>query len=245
MVASMVTPVAVLSIFPHQEPRFLIPILLPLAYLTATNIIDEPDHWLAQITKKTTVTATNTNTGSQRKIMFKVWIVLNALLAVFYGFIHQGGVFPAISYLAKEIRGAPNSTVFHVVSSHNYMIPDALLARPKYSGLFVYEEGSHDLEYLLNKLENIVASKGMVYLIIPTSLREELQHKKHKVKFHCTKSFYPHLSTEAFPQIFDYCLDLLSNTCGSENTLSLYAYFSKIVELFGLDLYRITEEIKV
>ena len=65
-------PVAVFSIFPHQEPRFLIP-LLPLI-----------------------VIFTIISTKSLSKIFIIVFIIFNITLAILFGILHQGGLLPCL-----------------------------------------------------------------------------------------------------------------------------------------------------
>ncbi|KAG5862354.1 hypothetical protein JTB14_023350 [Gonioctena quinquepunctata] len=48
---SFVVPVALLSIFPHQKPRFLVPLVLPLIYLHGMTILPEPDDTLIEAPK--------------------------------------------------------------------------------------------------------------------------------------------------------------------------------------------------
>ena len=68
----IVVLVAIFSIFPHQEPRFLIP-LLPLI-----------------------VIFTVISTKSLSKIFIIVFIIFNITLAILFGILHQGGLLPCL-----------------------------------------------------------------------------------------------------------------------------------------------------
>jgi hypothetical protein len=67
-----------LSLFPHQEPRFLLPLLVPsFALLSALPF-------------------------SSWSRMRRAWVVLNALLFVFWGVLHQGALLPALYSLSSD-----------------------------------------------------------------------------------------------------------------------------------------------
>ncbi|KAH9930751.1 Alg9-like mannosyltransferase family-domain-containing protein [Fomitopsis serialis] len=70
----IVSSVAILSAFRHQEPRFLVPLLVPFIALIAE--------------------------GSQLKrlgsLFWISWIVSNVILATLFGVLHQGGVVPSL-----------------------------------------------------------------------------------------------------------------------------------------------------
>lgn len=77
-VLSALGGVLVLSILPHQEARFLLPVV-PLLLASATL-----------------------PTGRQKRKAFKVaWVVFNSVAAIFFGFYHQAGVVPAQIYLSS------------------------------------------------------------------------------------------------------------------------------------------------
>ncbi len=67
----LVVGLLALSIAPHQEPRFLLPLLTPLVLRHATTIYD---HWFG----------------------WRLWIVVNAVLLVLFGACHQSGIVPAL-----------------------------------------------------------------------------------------------------------------------------------------------------
>ncbi|XP_011501597.1 PREDICTED: GPI mannosyltransferase 4 isoform X2 [Ceratosolen solmsi marchali] len=52
MVASFIIPIAMLSIFPHQEPRFIIPVLIPLVFLFAHWIKNSSNSNVVNITER-------------------------------------------------------------------------------------------------------------------------------------------------------------------------------------------------
>jgi phosphatidylinositol glycan class Z len=82
-----------LSVAPHQEPRFLLPLLVPLAILSAPSL------------KSTWVRA--------------VWVLFNVILLIVYGILHQGGVVPSLLARAVPNSGAPRTVVYF----HTYLPP--------------------------------------------------------------------------------------------------------------------------
>ncbi|EME82088.1 glycosyltransferase family 22 protein [Pseudocercospora fijiensis CIRAD86] len=74
---SAVSGTIALSLFPHQEPRFLLP-AVPLLLATTALPPRGARYWVA------------------------IWIFFNALAAVLFGQYHQGGVVPAQNWIAQQ-----------------------------------------------------------------------------------------------------------------------------------------------
>lgn len=221
MTASLIAPVLILSIFEHQEPRFLIPLIVPLVYLNAHDLFPDP-HNIVVATSKQIAKPANSEKKPEnpRHLLFKIWLVLNVILSLFYGFIHQGGVFKATSYLSEELNSKPINTNFHVVTSHIYSMPKSLFLQKsseklyynnkfKYKlnkRLFMYEEGSNNLLTVLKTLEILRSSSNrtvIVYFVFPNSLKVEIDYNLNNIgiKLENCVSFFPHVSTEALPTI--------------------------------------------
>lgn len=94
---SAISGIAFLSIFPHQEARFLLPAVpLILASVPLPRV--------------------------QRKFWISSWILFNVLLGVIMGVYHQGGIVPAQMHIAKT-----NETVSHAFWWKTYSPPTWLL----------------------------------------------------------------------------------------------------------------------
>ena len=90
----------VLSLAPHQEPRFLLPLLVPLALLT-----DNP--W----------------THRYEGLLSKIWLSFNVALLLFFGFLHQGGVVPSLLAMGSSLADKnPSAVIFY----HTFMPPTFL-----------------------------------------------------------------------------------------------------------------------
>lgn len=264
MTLAAIVPVLLLSLFPHQEPRFLIPIVLPLIYLHGMTILPEPDHSLVEAPK-------NNIHGDKRLkqtsyTLVKFWMFINTLLIIFYGFIHQGGVFLATTYLYRDLHVTPINVNYHIVTTYMYSLPESFLMQLPNNKLFtkgnklykverrihLYEEGSKDMEYITQKLSNIL--KGVneqniketkVYLLIAGSLAENFEYSamKHKINIKLEDSFFPHLSLEAFPNLSTNCIEFYKNFFNRNcNVVSINKYISDLFKAFKLNLYKISPE---
>lgn len=231
MTASLIAPVLILSIFEHQEPRFLIPLIVPLVYLNAHDLFPDPHNTVVTTSKQITKPANSEKKLKQPKhLLFKIWLIANVILSLFYGFMHQGGVYKATSYLSNELNSKPINTNFHVVTSHIYSMPESLFLQKsseklyhnnkfKYKlnkRLFMHEEGSNNLLTVLKTLETLRSKSNktvIVYFVFPNSLKIEIDYNLNKIGIKLEKcvSFFPHVSTEALPTINSFVPFHLSN----------------------------------
>lgn len=90
-------PILLLSIFPHQEARFLIPLLPLLCFLYGQKLF------------------------SKSSIPRSIWIALNLICTIFFGQVHQGGVIQALEY--AKINNLTGTLLFW----KTYMPPRHLL----------------------------------------------------------------------------------------------------------------------
>ncbi|WVW80343.1 hypothetical protein I302_102323 [Kwoniella bestiolae CBS 10118] len=74
--------ISALSIFPHQEPRFLIPIV-PLL-LSSIRI---------------------PQSGKGKKLWIVMWVSFNVIMGTFMGVYHQGGIVPVQLHISENIAG--------------------------------------------------------------------------------------------------------------------------------------------
>jgi hypothetical protein len=105
-------PLACLSLAPHQEPRFLLPALVPLHIFTALN-------------GRTGVVRFLTT----HKLGVLLWVGFNVALTLLFGILHQGGVVPmllSLSSLASSPVEHPHITTSWLTSTCNFDGFDAL-----------------------------------------------------------------------------------------------------------------------
>ncbi|KAG1752252.1 glycosyltransferase family 22 protein [Suillus lakei] len=101
IIQMIILSLAILSVQPHQEPRFLVPLLLPIIVLIA-------------------------NTGQLARVGKTFWVscsIFNLVLAVLFGILHQGGVVPSLFYLHSVVADASLGTRTNIIFWKIYMPP--------------------------------------------------------------------------------------------------------------------------
>lgn len=234
MIASIVVPLTAMSCINHQEPRFLLPLTLPVIFTFAPELIHRPTLRYPFIDRR----SSNRASGSTSPPLLTYWYTVNVLLAAFFGFVHQGGVVQLATHLSSSVRDPyhqyyhrlhrpnPDAQQTHLVTSHIYSLPTALLFLPssqtlltnrrtgqKYTRartLHVHEYGARlDMDQLYGRLlaaSNVSRAGDRVLLALPVSLGEELalafwRSNSTRLRYRREMVFYPHLSTEALPRL--------------------------------------------
>jgi phosphatidylinositol glycan class Z len=114
--ATVLLPLVALSLAPHQEPRFLAPMLVPVCVLSALYVQNED----ADETKK--------KKTNRRFFFYALWIVFNALLAALFGVLHQGGVTSSVRALSAL---QPTTASARALFWKTYTPPRSLLAQKR------------------------------------------------------------------------------------------------------------------
>lgn len=231
------TPVLLISVFPHQEARYVIPAVIPLILLYSEYV---------------TLPSGFPNAP---------WIVWNLMGSLVFGVLHQGGMLPCLTHingmLTEPAHDKPVS--YHMVFYHTYMPPRHLLMWTKPPHVDKKGEVSHMLHIhdmmgsermtLLRKVDELMDPKTPipkpyrreVYVIAPASLDPIFCRKNIKNNYKLVKTFSPHLSMEDPPILFP------SYTCVEEKERSP-ARMSQIDKLkfsFSLNLYKVERVIHV
>ena len=181
-------PFIPLSTFPHQEPRFLLPLIFPLILFIIPILLRQNLH----------------------RFVFPVWFVFNILISIFYGHLHQGGLLPAL----RHVHDSPNfsSPVIDtnkkiVVTYHTYMPPGYLVTsvsksayEEKFQTIIIDLKGAKREEFDLT-IERIfnenLMNKIQVFIILPGTCRTDLIHlKQQKYSFDLIKQFGPHIDLD-------------------------------------------------
>lgn len=289
MTSAIFVPVLLLSVFNHQEPRFLIPVTVPLVILHAPKLIigvnlnsylrDSQWSFFRKLSGFI-------NLRISGRFILKIWFSFNIIFTLFFGFIHQAGVVQLADYFSKHHRMQPSPTQIHLVTSHIYNIPESLLILPHSSMLytnqhsgqkykiprrfFLHEYGSISLEELFKKTKRLldiaeVRAKTKkknyeIFVAIPSSKAFELNQIFHENQetfvFKEERVFYPHLSTEAFPdfhRVIHPCdingtgsNELDDETCDAEgddeqsfSVASFSRTLNNVAQQFALVVYRV------
>lgn len=226
---SYAVPLLLLSFFPHQEPRFLIPLLCPLAVLGTAEIF-----------------------GSKSKRYITIsWVIFNVFALAFFGFAHQGGVIRAISRLRHDAVGAehPQATT-DAVFWRTYMPPRHLFLSRKHR--FPAERGYrvHDLagasterlsEFLISFRNS--SKHGSLLLISPGSLQHKVQCLHDSFELQVMDRFWPHFSGEDLPTA-DLILCRENAQSKSNVNCQSQCLLERIYSAFSLYLYRINWKAK-
>uniref|UniRef100_A0A146LIZ0 Mannosyltransferase n=1 Tax=Lygus hesperus TaxID=30085 RepID=A0A146LIZ0_LYGHE len=215
MTASFILPVAFLSVFPHQEARFLIPVTLPLVFLYTQKIRKIEDTSLQSRSQNGFhfYTKKDGKKLDTKDGLLVIWYAVNILLTLFFGFIHQAGVIPLVSHMNKEMATKPRLTMVHLVTSHLYPLPISLMflrfgkshqfldkSGSRYQrarDFFNYEMGSSismdtvalKLSVIVERAEETWREKRMKYKVYyagPSSLTQDLQASAFKYDMNAT-----------------------------------------------------------
>lgn len=202
MTAATFVPLGLLSMINHQEPRFLLPLTLPIIFLHGTKL--QTGLCVSELVKCSRIMSIICTKLSFKSVtgsaLLRYWYIINAILTIFFGFVHQGGVFQLASEMSGTVLARDYSTHVHLVTSHIYKVPLSLFLIPsskilrtnretgqKYTmqkRFFMYECGGMDMDELYRKLKIILDDNEMrlteknqkyqLYVAIPTSLTDDL-----------------------------------------------------------------------
>ncbi|EPX74563.1 alpha-1,2-mannosyltransferase [Schizosaccharomyces octosporus yFS286] len=168
-------PVAVLSIFPHQEARFLLPAISLYVVFAARYI--------------------------RSRFLLLLFIIYSIVMSVFYGIMHQNGVVPSVVELGSILRdnGLLNQTSNNYYPAtiyywRTYTAPTWMLARPNSSPIDVVQlynyskeqtlslfwEDHHNTQKLEKEFINFVSSKTISFpiLVCPIALLQSDEDTK-------------------------------------------------------------------
>lgn len=105
---SIISGLLVLSCAPHQEPRFLLPSIVPLVFLDGGKVAKQKH------SSKTTFSW-----------LLIIWVVFNLILYIFFGWLHQGGLVTSLLHLESSVTPfGPKAFIYY----KTYM-PPTFLAR--------------------------------------------------------------------------------------------------------------------
>lgn len=203
--SSVLFPLLMLSLAPHQEPRFLLPALVPLHLFASSDSI------------------------ASRRGLFLLWITFNVLLGVFFGVLHQGGIvsmmlalssdpantwtpLSSCDFTLKAALSTVSATSLPVVFSKVYMPPRFLLAAENPDvdiDLFIMDLGGKSVDQLPEFIAQDekqrekwtrAAAGGSALLVVPASVgvSDDIKTRADGFVTSWTRvgSCGPHVSTE-------------------------------------------------
>lgn len=163
MLLTTLSSVIILSFIPHQEFRFLLPLIIPLAYVFAFKIY-----------------------SSNR--LLSAWLSLNLITFLFYSCIHQSGPISASLDLGPKLRyhlnDDNNQTFINVVAFQSYLVPTYHWNIPRSDQRFYIDvQDSVDdfqvslekkLSPVMDRMVNHPDSKHRLYIFVPQLFMEQL-----------------------------------------------------------------------
>lgn len=248
LVFSFAFPLAALSLTPHQEPRFLLPLLVPLVLLLGPFIVRRQ--------------------GPTARALRSIWYAGNAVCLLFFGFFHQGGLYETQTYLHRHIsqeRGPGSQT--HLLYFHTYMPPLSLLAVPHRSqvvernngtryrrgqSVFVQDMAGAPFDELMRRCARLVAEahskyqrnkmKTEIFVVFPATLLSDVQDLLQPFPLLSWKEVhrsYPHLSMEDPPDFSDLCEKHGPNNSDQITCQSLLKWLQNKGSLLALIVYQL------
>ncbi|CAH8614928.1 unnamed protein product [Dicrocoelium dendriticum] len=203
----VIVPLTFLSLIPHQEPRFLIP-LLPFACCIAGLDLE----------RRNCETATMNGcpkfsfTGKWSVFFACTWVLQQLILLLFYGSLHQGGLLPM---LRTVVPWSPTSSSICpvYVFYHTYMPPRFPLGRladnctkPNFSQCNVLVDLSGATIDTLNEtlmhlrdMHPLPGQRRIVHVVYPGSQAPLGLNFSQYGPLNSTQSFFGHLSFDDFP----------------------------------------------
>jgi hypothetical protein len=136
IILAFLFPLLIFSAVSHKEPRFLLPLVVPMCLLTGHLVFGKQSHATLRY----------------------VWLSFNIIAVAVYGYVHQGGVVPALAHTQRVfMRPAHLAMPHHVIFYHTYMPPRHLVVAPftanfVTNGRYVHEARMHMSEQQVTSL---------------------------------------------------------------------------------------------
>lgn len=202
MLLSSLTSIILLSFIPHQEFRFLLPLIVPLVYAFAFNIY------------------------ASNKLL-SLWFIINLILIYFYTSIHQSGVIRASLDLGPILKSqqliSPEEdselSVVNVVAMRCYLVPTYQWNIPKDDYRFEFDLQDTFADFntsLVRKIEKVLFEQAnnpiysyKLYVMLPKIYEQELyDYLKNQdiitTKLETIKQYSFHFSGEDFFKSIEY-----------------------------------------
>lgn len=187
--SATVFPLLLLSIAPHQEARFLLPLLLPTVLHTVT---------------RTRVVAASMN-AKRLIFLLVVWLLFNLSVGVFYAFFHQGGVLPSLMQLSSHVSSCDSSfSNSSIIYYNTYMPPRHLLLLLKKgkADMQLADLAGSSMHRACRAVSDAQQFGRVTFLVTPLTTFSHLHSLCNQTlsSFRLKSTFFPHISTE---QLFE------------------------------------------
>jgi hypothetical protein len=125
---AILSGLAVLSCAPHQEPRFLLPSMVPLVFLYSRHIFGT-----GALESDTNSDAIKSGSRFFHRSL-AVWILFNVILYIFFGWLHQGGLLHSLlrlENLGGILRKKSNAPLPRAFIYYKTYMPATFLTRER------------------------------------------------------------------------------------------------------------------
>lgn len=223
---SILVSLALFSSRPHQEPRFLLPLVIPLVCLFGHRLLNY-------------------------RLVSLLWFIVNFVLVIFYGHIHQAGVVPSLSHLHATIqKTSTNLAPMTVIFARQYLPPRHLLALPKATSgrITIHDLATVDFpgafEETFSSVSPSLISNQLVYLSLPSCLTRQL---KSSLEAHFPSispileyQHFPHFSAEELANSVSTFFDGSGGADSSSRGSSIFSALVHLHESFSMNIWKLT-----
>lgn len=164
----------VLSCAPHQEPRFILPSIVPLVFLYGRKVVGTDE--LESITRSVSAKK------KQPKVVLTLlvfWIAFNLILYIFFGWLHQGGLLSSLLHLERPsilLKNDSHDRSIRAIFYKTYMPPTFLTRGGPHTirkgGTCGASDG--EMDDLQNQVEVIIDLQGEDSSVLLEVIRELL-----------------------------------------------------------------------
>ena len=184
-----ISGLAVLSIAPHQEARFLLPLVFPICLVYGNKLSLGQTNIPKVKTRSYGITRC-----SGCSLTFIAWAAFNTLAIIFFGVIHEAGVIRSLMY-GQTVR--PDTMIYY----HTLMPPRFLLYNDNSSSMFVkiIDLKSSSFQVLEKKLKTEIGESKETWVVAPGSIGLVSRLVNSGFNVREKKQIWPHLSTNDLP----------------------------------------------
>ena len=233
--AVIFSSMAILSVAPHQELRFLLPLIFPLLILSFWEDKKKTDDEEKKKDKKQ-------RTQRRRRsvddgcfgCLFVMWTAYNMLFTCYFGFAQQGGVIPSLMNIGERIKlsdRVDGGMTHNIIYWHTYMPPRHLLTARK-TAVNVTDLASAPESRLLESIDSVIDSANrkrvceQLWVVIP-SIEKKTNEKLQQRSLEMNEVFVPHIGLDN-DEMKVYKSAMFSSSSSSRSVFEKYA---------GLNLY--------
>ncbi|KAL7451044.1 hypothetical protein ACHAWC_002896 [Mediolabrus comicus] len=155
--STILSGLLVLSCAPHQEPRFLLPCVVPLVYLHGRDVVG--------------MHSKQSNSETARFTLIGVWVAFNFILYLFFGWLHQGGMVPSLLSLPSTAEVFDEGSPPEIVIYYKTYMPPTFLTRGRVTG-------NNNMEERITERGVIVTDDGDISVACENQIIIDLQGRE-------------------------------------------------------------------